>query len=101
MVLPFGLTNAPVTFVSLMNMVYQYYLDKFIIMFTDDILVYFNNEHDHEIHLRRALQVLRDNMLSSKFSKCEFWLKDVNFLGHIISKKGVSIDPTKIQAAIK
>ena len=95
-VMPFGLTNTPPAFMSLINTVFHQYLDKFIIVFIDDILVYSDNEKDHEEHLRVALQVLRDNRLYAKLSKCDFWMKEVNFLGHIISKKGISVDPTKI-----
>lgn len=100
-VMLFGLINAPTVFMSLMNRVYYPYLDKFIIMFIDDILVYSDNEHDHKIHLRTTLQVLRENKLIAKFSKCEFWLKEVNFLGCIIFKKSVLVVTAMIQAVIE
>ena len=96
--MPFGLTNAPVAFMSLMNTVFHTYLDKFIIVFVDDILVYSNNEEDHVKHLSIALQVLRENKLFAKLSKCDFWRKEVNFLGHIVLKIGVAVDPSKVKA---
>lgn len=77
-VMPFGLTNSPTTFMSLMNTVYHQYLDKFIIFFIDDILVYSNNKSDHGTHLRMTLQILKDNQLYAKLSKCDFWMKGVN-----------------------
>ena len=98
LVMPFGLTNAPAAFMSLMNTVFHEYLDKFIIVFVDDILVYSNNEEDHGKHLSIALQVLRENQLFAKLSKCDFWLKEVNFLGHVVSKAGVAVDPSKVRA---
>ena len=95
--MPFGLTNAPTAFMSLMNTVFYTYLDKFIIVFVDDILVYSNNEEDHVKHLSIALQVLRENQLFAKLSQCDFWLKEVNFLGHIILKARVAVDPSKVE----
>ena len=95
--MPFGLTNASATFMSLMNTIFHAYLGKFIIVFVDDILVYSNNEEDHVKHLFITLQVLRENQLFAKLSKCDFWLKEVNFLGHIISKAGVAVDPSKVK----
>jgi hypothetical protein len=96
-VMSFGLTNAPAYFMYMMNKVFMVYLDKFIVVFIDDILVYSRNEGDHEGHLRLVLQKLRDHKLYAKLSKCEFWLKQVAFLGHVISKGGISIDPSKVQ----
>jgi hypothetical protein len=93
----FGLTNAPAYFIYLMNTVFMPELDKFMVVFIDDILVYSENEKDHEENLRIVLTRLRDHMLYAKFSKCEFWLKKVPFLGHILSKNGVSVDPSKVQ----
>ena len=93
----FGLTNAPAYFMYLMNKVFMEYLDKFVIMFIDDILVYSKNEEEHEGHLRLVLQKLREHQLYAKFSKCEFWLKEVSFLGHIISNGGVAVDPKKVR----
>ncbi|KAL4016723.1 hypothetical protein IC575_024380 [Cucumis melo] len=94
----FGLTNAPAVFMDLMNRVFREFLDTFVIVFIDDILIYSKTEAEHEEHLRMVLQTLRDNKLYAKFSKCEFWLKQVSFLGHVVSKAGVSVDPAKIEA---
>jgi hypothetical protein len=93
----FGLTNAPAYFMFLMNSVFMPELDKFMIVFVDDILVYSENEKDHTEHLRVVLTRLRDHQLYTKFSKCEFWLKRVPFLGHVLSKDGISVDPSKVQ----
>ncbi|KAL4020776.1 hypothetical protein IC575_019563 [Cucumis melo] len=97
-VMSFGLTNAPAVFMDLMNRVFREFLDNFVIVFIDDILIYSKTEAEHEEHLRMVLQTLRDNKLYAKFSKCEFWLKQVSFLGHVVSKAGVSVDPAKIEA---
>ncbi|KAL0546476.1 hypothetical protein IC582_016386 [Cucumis melo] len=97
-VMYFGLTNAPTVFMDLMNRVFREFLDTFVIMFIDDILIYSKTEAKHEEHLHMVLQTLRDNKLYAKFSKCEFWLKQVSFLGHVVSKAGVSVDPAKIEA---
>jgi hypothetical protein len=90
----FGLTNAPAYFMYLMNSVFML---EFMIVFIDDILVYFENEEDHAEHLRIVLNRLRDHKLYAKFSKCEFWLKKVPFLGHILSEDGILVDPSKVQ----
>ena len=79
-VMPFGLTNTPTAFMDLMHRGFQPYLDQFIVVFVDDILIYSKSEEEHEDHLRVVLQVLRDHQLCAKFSKCEFWLTDVKFL---------------------
>ncbi|XP_048501366.1 uncharacterized protein LOC109134905 [Beta vulgaris subsp. vulgaris] len=97
-VMPFGLTDAPAAFMDLMNRTFQPYLDKFVIVFIDDILVYSKDKEDHEDQLRKVLEILREKQLYAKFSKCEFWLERVSFWGHVISKEGVSVDPSKIQA---
>ncbi|KAL0556879.1 hypothetical protein IC582_005396 [Cucumis melo] len=97
-VMSFGLTNAPAIFVDLMNRVFKDFLDTFVIVFIDDILVYSKTEVEHEDHLHHVLRTLRANKLYAKFSKCEFWLKKVSFLGHVVSSEGVSIDPAKIEA---
>jgi hypothetical protein len=95
--MPFGLTNALAYFMYLMNKVFMEYLDKFVVVFIDDILVYSRSEEEHEEHLRLALQKLREHKLYAKLSKCEFWMKQVAFLGHVISKGGISLDPSKVQ----
>jgi hypothetical protein len=93
----FGLTNALAYFMYLMNKVFMEYLDKFVVVFIDDILVYSKNKEEHMDHLHMVLQKLREHQLYVKLSKCEFWLKQVSFLGHIISEGGISVDPSKIQ----
>ena len=97
-VMSFGLTNAPAAFMSLMNWIFKLYLDLFVIVFIDDILVYSKSKKEHEEHLRMILEMLRDKKLYAKFSKCEFWLDAVSFLGHVVSKDGVMVDPSKIEA---
>jgi hypothetical protein len=96
----FGLTNTPAYFMYLMNTVFKPELDKFVVVFIDDILVYSENEKDHEDHLRIVLTRIRDHKFYAKFSKCEFWLKKVPFLGHILSENGVSVDPSKVQEVL-
>ena len=98
LVLPFGLTNAPAAFMDLMNRVFKPYLDKFVVVFIDDILIYSKSNVEHVEHLRIVLQTLRTNQLYAKLSKCEFWLNSVSFLGHVISKEGVQDDPKKVEA---
>jgi hypothetical protein len=93
----FGLTNAPAYFTYLMNKIFMEYLDKFVIVFIDDILIYSTSEEDHEEHLHLVLQKLREHRLYAKLSKCEFWLKQVAFMGHVISKGGMFVDPSKVQ----
>jgi hypothetical protein len=96
-VISFGLPNAPAYFMYLMNKVFMEYLDKFMVVFIDDILIFSKNEEDHDEHLRLVLQKLRENQLYAKLCKCEFWLKEVSFLGHIISEGGISMDPSKVK----
>ncbi|KAJ6812125.1 uncharacterized protein M6B38_151905 [Iris pallida] len=96
--MPFGLTNAPAIFMDLMNRVFYQYLDKFVIVFIDDILIYSKNEEEHEKHLRIVLQTLREEQLYAKLSKCKFWLDQIPFLGHIISEEGISVDSKKVEA---
>jgi hypothetical protein len=96
LVMSFGLTNAPAYFMNLMNKVLMEYLDQFVVVFIDDILVYSQSEEAHKNHLRLVLQKLRDNQLYVKFSKCDFWLKEVAFVGHIITNGGIKVDPGKI-----
>ncbi|KAI3717497.1 hypothetical protein L1987_69148 [Smallanthus sonchifolius] len=97
-VMPFGLTNAPAVFMDLMNRVCRPYLDQFVIVFIDDILIYSRTAKEHENHLRQILELLKKENLYAKFSKCEFWLKEVHFLGHVINEKGIHVDPSKIEA---
>ena len=92
----FGLTNAPALFMNLMNSVFMEYLDKFVVVFIDDILIYSKNDEEHADHLRLMLGKLREHQLYAKFSKCAFWLKEVAFLGHILSAGGVAVDPSKV-----
>ncbi|KAF8054210.1 hypothetical protein N665_1335s0001 [Sinapis alba] len=94
--MPFGLTNAPAVFMRLMNEVFHDYLDQFVIVFIDDILIYSRREEDHKEHLRKVLERLRDRKLFAKFSKCRFWKREIGFLGHRVSEQGVSADPEKI-----
>jgi hypothetical protein len=96
LVMSFGLTNAPAYFMYLMNSVFMTELNKFVVVFIDDILIYSKNEKEHAKHLRIVLQCLRDHKLYAKFSKCEFGLKSMKFLGHTISQDGISIDPSKV-----
>jgi len=96
LVISFGLTNTPAHFMYLMNSVFMPELDKFVVVFVDGILVYSKNEEEHAEHLHIILQRLREHKLYAKFSKCDFWLKEVQFLGHVISEGGISVDPSKI-----
>ena len=100
LVMSFRLTNAPAYFMYLMNLVFMPKLDKFMVMFIDDILIYSETTEEHEEHLRVVLSRLREHKLYAKFSKCEFWLKKVPFLGHILSKDGISVDPSKVQEVL-
>ncbi|GKF27240.1 putative reverse transcriptase domain-containing protein [Tanacetum coccineum] len=96
--MPFGLTNAHAVFMDLMNRVCKPYLDKFLIVFIDDILIYSRNEQEHEEHLKTILEMLKKEELYAKFSKCEFWINTVKFLGHVIDSSSIHVDPTKIEA---
>ncbi|KAA3463644.1 DNA/RNA polymerases superfamily protein [Gossypium australe] len=100
LVMPFGLTNAPAAFMDMMNQVFQQFLDQFVVVFIDDILVYSKSEEEHDAHLRVVLQILREKQLFAKFSKCEFWLREVTFLGHVVSAEGIRVDPRKIEAVL-
>ncbi|RVX00153.1 Retrovirus-related Pol polyprotein from transposon 17.6 [Vitis vinifera] len=96
LVMPFGLTNAPTAFMDLMNRVFKPYLDQFVVVFVDDILVYSRSREEHEGHLSIVLQTLRDKQLYAKLKKCEFWLDRISFLGHVVSIDGISVDPGKV-----
>ena len=98
--MPFGLTNASVAFMYLMHRVFQPYLDQFFVVFMDDILIYSQSEWEIEDHLRIVLQLLRDHQLYAKFSKCEFWLTEVRFSGHVVSASGMSVDSEKVEAVM-
>ena len=98
--MPFGLMNAPVVFMDLMHRVFQPYLDQFVVLFVDDILIYSQSEEEHEDHLRVVLQALRDHQLYAMFSKCEFWLPEVKFFGHVVSALHVSVDSEKVEAVM-
>ena len=99
-VMPFRLTNAPTVSMDLMHRVFQPYLDHFVVVLVDDILIYSQSEWEHEYHLRIILQLLRDHQLYAKFSKCEFWLTEVRFLGHVVSAPGVSVDLEKVEVVM-
>ena len=98
LVMPFGLTNAPAAFMDLMNRVFKPCLDQFVVVFIDNILVYSNSREEHECHLSIVLQTLRDKQLYAKLMKCEFWLDRVSFLGHVVTKDGILVDPGKVDA---
>jgi glycerol-3-phosphate O-acyltransferase len=96
-VVPFGITNAPTTFMHLMNNVFRNFLDRFVLVFIHDILIYSKNREEHEEHLKLVLQVLREHQLYAKINKCDFFHKQVHYLGHVISQEGVVVDPDKIK----
>jgi len=100
-VLPFGLTNAPTTFMSLMHGVLQPYLDKFVLIFIDDILIYSRNQEEHKEHLKIVLQTLRENQLYAKFNKCDFFKDQIQYLGHVISMDDITVDPEKIKTIME
>src|SRR3954467_6788933 len=100
-VMPFDLTNAPSYFMNMMNKVFMEFLDKFVVVFIDDILIYSKSKEENEGHLRLILEKLREHKLYAKFSKCEFWLNEVGFLGHVMTKDGVAVDPAKVLAIIE
>ena len=97
----FGLTNASADFMDLMNLVFRPYVDQFVVVFIDDILVYSKDRENHDTHLRVVLETLRKEQLYAKLSKCEFWLNEVSFLGHIVSKERIRVDPKKIEVVVE
>ena len=99
--MPFGLTNAPTAFMDLMNRVFRPYVDQFVVVFIDDILMYSKDQKDHDTHLRVVLETLRKEQLYAKLSKYEFWLREVSFLGHIVSEEGIRVNPKKIEVIIE
>ena len=94
--MPFGLTNAPAYFVDLMSRVFREFLNKFVVVFVDDILIFSKNEEEHAQHLKEVMDTLRAHQLKEKFSKCHFWREEVRFLGHVVSKEGLAVDPAKV-----
>lgn len=100
-VMPFGVTNAPAIFMDYMNRIFHPYLDKLVVVFIDDILIYSRDPKEHVEHLRIVLQILKENQLFAKLSKCEFWLEEVKFLGHVISKEGIVVDPVKVEVVLQ
>ena len=100
-VMPFGVTNAPAVFMDYMNRIFRPFLDKFIVVFIDDILIYSRTQEEHAEHLRLVLGVLREKQMYAKLSKCEFWMDEVQFLGHVISAQGIAVDPAKVEAVVK
>lgn len=99
-VMSFGLTNAPALFMETMNSMLHKYLDDFVVVFIDDILIYSKTEGEHEQHLRLVLETLRENQFFAKLKKCEFWISKVGFLGHVINQEGISVDPSKISTVV-
>ncbi|WVZ24644.1 hypothetical protein V8G54_003188 [Vigna mungo] len=100
-VMSFGVTNTPAIFMDYMNRIFRPYLDKFVVVFIDDILIYSKNRAEHEDHLRMVLGVLREKQLYAKLSKCEFWMDQVQFLGHVISAGGIAVDPAKVRVVLE
>ena len=101
LVMSFGLTNAPTTLMDLMNRIFRLYVDWFVMVFIDDIFVYSKDREDHDTHLWVVLETLRKEELYAKLSKCEFWLREVSFLGHIVLEEGIRVDPKKIEVIIE
>ena len=97
----FGLTNAPAIFMDYMNRIFRPYLDKFVVVFIDNILIYSKTAEEHGEHLRLVLGILREKQLYPKMDKCDLWLEEVRFLGHVINKDGVAVDPSKVEAVMK
>jgi len=100
-VMPFGVTNAPALFMDYMNRIFRPFLDKFVVVFINDILIYSQTHEEHVEHLRTILSILREKQLYAKLSKCEFWMTSVQFLGHMISAQGISVDPYKVEVVLK
>jgi hypothetical protein len=100
-VMPFGVSNVPGVFMEYMNRIFHPFLDRFVVVYIDDILVYSKFEEEHAEYLRIVLGVLKEKKLFAKLSKCEFWLREVSFLGHVISKGGIVVDPSKVDAVLQ
>ena len=101
LVMSFGLKNAPAAFMDIMNSVFQPYVNQFVVMFIDDVLLYSKDRENHDTHLRVVLETLRKEQLYAKLSKCEFWLNEVSFLRRIVSKEGIRVDPKKIEVVVE
>ncbi|XP_052724082.1 uncharacterized mitochondrial protein AtMg00860-like [Vigna angularis] len=99
--MPFGVTNAPAIFMDYINRIFRPFLDKFVVVFIDDIFIYSKSREEHEEHLRMVLGVLREKELYAKLSKCEFWMNEVHFLGHVVSAGGILVDPAKVRAVLE
>jgi hypothetical protein len=100
LVMPFGLTNAPAAFMDMMNRIFREHVDRCVVVFIDDILIYSKSQEEHVEHLRIVLSILRKHQLFAKFKKCEFWLDNVAFLGHVVTKEGIAVDPGKVEAVV-
>ena len=98
--MPLGLTNVPTIFIDYMTGFLDPFLDKFVVMFIDDILIYFKTQKEHEEHLRIVLHILKEKHLYAKLEKCDFWLKEVKFLGYVINENGMTVDPKKVEAIL-
>jgi len=98
--MPFGVTNAPTLFMDYMNWIFRLFLDKFVVVFIDDILIYSRTHEEHTKHLRIVLGILREKQLFAKLLKCDFWMREVHFLGHVISSQGIVVDPAKVEVVI-
>ena len=98
LVMPFGLTNAPAYFIDLMSRVFREFLNKFVVVFIDDILIFAKSEEEHAQHLKEVMDTLQAHQLKAKFSKCHFWREEVRFLGPVVSKEGIAVDPAKVVA---
>ena len=101
LVMPFGVTNAPTIFMDYMNRIFKPFLDKFVVVFIDDILIYSRTREEHAKHLRTVLNILREKQLYAKLSKCDFWMSEIQFLGHVISAQGISVDPSKVEVVLQ
>jgi len=100
-VMPFGVTNALALLMDYMNRIFHSFLEKFVVVFIDNILIYSRTKEEQENHLGLVLEILGEKQLYAKLSKCEFWLEEVNFLGHVISTHGISVDPAKVKAVLQ
>ena len=101
LVMPFGVTNAPTIFMDYMNRIFRPFLDKFAVVFIDDILIYSRTREEHAEHLRTVLNILREKQLYAKLSKCELWMSEIQFLGHVITAQGITINPSKVEVVLQ